>query len=282
MRPEGNGRRKRLLWERLQPRFPIMFFMGRVDKRIALVTGAAQGLGAAIATMLANEGAKVALSDINIDGARKVASGINRDHPDRAIAIEQDVTDEAEWQRVLQQVQSDFGGLNILVNNAGIGSIASVEDESYENWRHVHAVDLDSVFLGCKYAVPVIAESGGGSIINISSISGIIAGHNLAAYNSAKAAVRHLSKSVALHCARAGNNIRCNSVHPVFIDTPILDGMAKGGDRKAALQKLGRQIPIGRVGQPDDVAYAVLYLASDESTFVTGAELKVDGGISAM
>jgi NAD(P)-dependent dehydrogenase (short-subunit alcohol dehydrogenase family) len=168
------------------------------------------------------------------------------------------------------------------VNNAGIGSIGSIEDETYENWRHVHAVDLDSVFLGCKYGVPLIAESGGGSIVNISSISGIIAGHNLAAYNSAKAAVRHLSKSVALHCARAGNNVRCNSVHPVFIDTPILDAMVQGGDREDALKKLGRQIPLGRVGQPDDVAYAVLYLASDESDFVTGSEIKVDGGISAM
>ena len=256
--------------------------MGRVDGKIALVTGAAQGLGAATAVMLANEGAMVALSDIRLDGAREVADGINRDHQDCAIAIEHDVTDEAAWQKVLQQVRSDLGGLNILVNNAGIGSIGSVEDETYENWRHVHAVDLDSVFLGCKYALPIIAESGGGSIVNISSISGIIAGHNLAAYNSAKAAVRHLSKSVALHCARAGNNIRCNSVHPVFIDTPILDGMARGGDRKVALQKLGRQIPLGRVGQPDDVAYAVLYLASDESKFVTGSEIKVDGGISAM
>ncbi len=259
-----------------------MICMGRVDNKIALVTGAAQGLGAAIATMLANEGAKVALSDVNIDGARKIVEGINREHPERAIAIEHDVADEAAWQRVLQQVRSDLGGLNILVNNAGIGSIGSVEDETYENWRHVHAVDLDSVFLGCKYALPIIADSDGGSIINISSISGIIAGHNLAAYNSAKAAVRHLSKSVALHCARVGNNIRCNSVHPVFIDTPILDGMARGGDRKVALQKLGRQIPLGRVGQPDDVAYAVLYLASDESKFVTGSEIKVDGGISAM
>jgi len=159
---------------------------------------------------------------------------------------------------------------------------ASVEDETLETWRHVHAVDLDSVFLGSKYALPIMAASGGGSIVNISSISGIIAGHNLAAYNSAKAAVRHLSKSVALHCARSGNNVRCNSVHPVFIDTPILDGMARGGDRDVALQKLGRQIPIGRVGEPDDVAYAVLYLASDESKFVTGSEIKVDGGISAM
>jgi NAD(P)-dependent dehydrogenase (short-subunit alcohol dehydrogenase family) len=165
--------------------------MGRVDKKIALVTGAAQGLGAAIATMLANEGAKVALSDIKIDGARDVANEINSEHPDSAIAIKQDVADEAGWQRVLQQIISELGGLNILVNNAGIGSIASVEDETYENWRRVHEVDLDSVFLACKYAVPLIAESGGGSIINISSISGIIAGHNLAAYNSAKAAVRH-------------------------------------------------------------------------------------------
>lgn len=255
--------------------------MGRVDGKIALVTGAAQGLGAAIAVMLANEGASVALTDIRMEGARNVAADINRIHPNRAIAIEHDVTDENAWQRVLQQVRSDLGGLNILVNNAGIGSIASVEDESYENWRRVHAVDLDSVFLGCKYAVPIIADCGGGSIINISSISGIIAGHNLAAYNSAKAAVRHLSKSVALHCARAGNDIRCNSVHPVFIDTPILDGMAQDGDRDAALQKLGRQVPLGRVGQPDDVAYAVLYLASDESSFVTGSEIKVDGGISA-
>jgi NAD(P)-dependent dehydrogenase (short-subunit alcohol dehydrogenase family) len=256
--------------------------MRRLDNKVALVTGAAQGLGAAIATMFANEGAKVALSDVRIDGAREIAGQINGNNPDSAIAIEQDVTDEAAWQHVLQQVNANFGGLHILVNNAGIGSIASVEDETYENWRHVHAVDLDSVFLGCKYAIPLMAENGGGSIVNISSISGIIAGHNLAAYNSAKAAVRHLSKSVALHCARAGNNVRCNSVHPVFVDTPILDGMAQGGDRAAALEKLGRQIPIGRVGQPDDVAYAVLYLASDESNFVTGSEIKVDGGISAM
>jgi NAD(P)-dependent dehydrogenase (short-subunit alcohol dehydrogenase family) len=256
--------------------------MGRVDGKIALVTGAAQGLGAAIAEMLAAEGAGVALSDINLDGAREIAADINGNYPQHAIAIEHDVADEAAWQDVLQQVRADLGGLNILVNNAGIGSVANVEEESYETWRHVHAVDLDSVFLGCKYAVPIIAASGGGSIINISSISGIIAGHNLAAYNSAKAAVRHLSKSVALHCARAGNSIRCNSVHPVFIDTPILDGMVRGGDRAEALQKLGRQIPLGRVGQPDDVAYAVLYLASDESNFVTGSEIRVDGGISAM
>ena len=151
-----------------------------------------------------------------------------------------------------------------------------------ESWRNVHAVSLDSVFLGCKLAIPLMAGSGGGSIVNISSISGIIASHNMAAYNSAKAAVRHLSKSVALHCARTGNGIRCNSVHPAFVDTPILDMMAAAVGRDEVVSKLSRQIPLGRIGKPDDVAFAVLYLASDESGFVTGTELVLDGGISAM
>lgn len=256
--------------------------MGRVDNKIALVTGAAQGLGAATAIMLAREGACVVLTDINAAGAEEQAAGINEELPGRAIALHHDVTDAARWQEVIAACKEHFGGLNILVNNAGIGSVGNVVEESYENWRRVHAIDLDSVFFGCKYAIPLIEASGGGSIVNISSISGIIAGHNMAAYNSAKAAVRHLSKSIALHCARAGNNIRCNSVHPVFIDTPILDGLAGLMGRDAALEKLGRQVPLGRVGKPNDVAYAVLYLASDESQFVTGIELKVDGGISAM
>jgi NAD(P)-dependent dehydrogenase (short-subunit alcohol dehydrogenase family) len=256
--------------------------MGRVDKKIALVTGAAQGLGAAIATMLAREGALVMLTDINVDGASRVAETINQSSPGRAESMQQDVTDESAWKEILATTVKQFGGLNILVNNAGIGSVGDVEQESLASWHKVHAVDLDSVFLGCKYSIPHIAASGGGSIVNISSISGIIAAHNLAAYNSAKAAVRHLSKSVALHCAKSGKNIRCNSVHPVFIDTPILDGMVGSADRGSVLQKLGRQIPLGKVGQPDDVAYAVLYLASDESQFVTGTEIRVDGGISAM
>jgi NAD(P)-dependent dehydrogenase (short-subunit alcohol dehydrogenase family) len=256
--------------------------MGRVDNKVALVTGAAQGLGAATARLLAREGARVVLTDVNLGGAEQQAQEINARRPGRAIALEQDVTEEAAWRRVFHETENRFGGLHVLVNNAGIGSIGNVEQETYENWKRVHAIDLDSVFLGCKYGIPLIARSGGGSIINVSSISGIIAGHNLAAYNSAKAAVRHLSKSIALHCARSGNGIRCNSVHPVFIDTPILDGMAPGDDRDITLARLGRQIPLGRVGQPDVVAYAIVYLAADESAFVTGAEIKVDGGISAM
>jgi NAD(P)-dependent dehydrogenase (short-subunit alcohol dehydrogenase family) len=256
--------------------------MERVKNKVALVTGAAQGLGAATAMLLAREGAKVVLTDINIDGASEEAKAINDEVPGSAIAIAQDVTDSERWSVVLDETRNQFGGLNILVNNAGIGSVGSVEDESFEQWQRVHAVNLDGVFHACKQALPLMSESGGGSIVNISSISGIIASHNLAAYNSAKAAVRHLSKSVALHCARARNNVRCNSIHPAFIDTPILDGMSGGLDRDAALAKLGRQIPLGHVGQPDDVAFAVLYLASDESKFVTGTEIRIDGGISAM
>jgi len=256
--------------------------MGRVEDKIALITGAAQGLGAETARLLVAEGASVVLTDINVDGARQTAEEINAQDFDKAVAFEQDVSSEGGWQRTIEATREKFGGLNILVNNAGIGSIGSVEDETLETWQRVHDVDLNSVFLGCKYAIPLMVVSGGGSIVNVSSISGIIAAHNLAAYNSAKAAVRHLSKSVALHCAHERNNIRCNSVHPAFIDTPILDGLVGGPDRDAALEKLGRQIPLGRVGQPEDVAFAVLYLASDESQFVTGSEIRIDGGISAM
>lgn len=255
----------------------------RLAGKIALVTGAAQGLGAAMARMFARHGARVLLTDINAAGAAAVAAEIGS----AAASCQHDVTSEAHWQAAVEAARAAFGGLHILVNNAGIGIKGNVEDTSLGDWRRVHAIDLDGVFLGCKYALPLIAETTAregsrGSIVNISSIAGVIAGANMAAYNSAKAGVRHLSKSAALHCAQRGYPVTCNSIHPVFIDTPILDGMFVGGDRDAALAKLGRQIPLGKVGEPDDVAYAALYLASDEAKFVTGSELYVDGGISAM
>ena len=257
--------------------------MGRVAGKMAFITGGAQGLGEATARMLAREGAKVTVTDINGAGAEKVAASINEAHGvGTAFAFQQDVTSEAQWQDVLQRAHDAMGGLNVLVNNAGIGSLGSVEDESYDMFRKVQAVDVDSIFLGCKYAIPLMRAHGLGSIINISSIAGIIASGNYVSYNTAKAAVRHLSKSIALHCAKTGGQIRSNSVHPVFINTPILDRTKEMFGEAKALEKLGRQIPLGKVGEPDDIAYAVLYLASDESKLVTGAELKVDGGISAM
>lgn len=260
---------------------------GRVEGKIALVTGGAQGLGEAAARMLAREGARVVVTDINVKGAEAVAASLNAARKNSAIALAHDVTQEADWVRVFAETERAFGGLHVLVNNAGIGLTKDLEDVTLEEWRKVHAIDLDGVFLGCKLSLPLMAKTVkatglGGSIVNISSISGIIAGHNMAAYNSAKAAVRHLSKSVALYCARKGYGIRSNSVHPVFIATPILDGLVQRYGKEEAYAKLGRQVPLGRIGEPDDIAYAVLYLASDESKFVTGAELKVDGGISAM
>lgn len=255
---------------------------GRLAGKTALVTGAGSGLGRAMATRFAGEGARVLLTDINGASARAVADMLG----EGAAAYPHDVTDPQQWEAALAEAERVFGGLHILVNNAGIGINGSVEETSLEDWRRVHAVDLDSVFLGCKLALPVINRTaqgagGRGAILNVSSIAGVVAAGNLAAYNSAKAAVRHLTKSVALHCARAGYPITCNSVHPTFIDTPILDGIGPGLEREVLLQKLGRQIPLGRVGEPDDVAHAAVYLCSDEARFVTGAELYIDGGLSA-
>ena len=256
--------------------------MGRVDGKKAFITGGAQGLGEATARMMAREGAKVTVTDVNGAGAEAVAASINAEHgAGTAFAWQHDVTDADQWQDVLQAAHDAMGGLNVLVNNAGIGSLGSVEDENYETFKKVQTVDVDSIFLGCKYAIPLMRAHGLGSIINISSIAGIIASANYVSYNTAKAAVRHISKSIALHCAKGGQ-IRCNSVHPVFINTPILDRTKEMFGEEEALAKLGRQIPLGKVGEPDDIAYAVLYLASDESKLVTGIELKVDGGISAM
>jgi len=259
---------------------------GRVSGKVALVTGGASGLGRESALLFAHEGARVAVTDINEEGGRAVVAEINQafgdDSAPAALFLAHDVTDEDAWIAVIARTVDAFGGLNILLNSAGIGLTKTVEEIELAEWRRVHAVDLDSVFLGCKHAIPAMAESGGGSIVNISSIAGIVAGHNMAAYNSAKAAVRHLSKSVALHCARKGYGIRCNSVHPAFIDTPILDRHKERFGAEAALAKFARQIPLGRVGQPREVAYAILYLASDESSFTTGTELVIDGGISAM
>ncbi|MGV8997721.1 MAG: SDR family oxidoreductase [Parvibaculaceae bacterium] len=256
--------------------------MGRVAGKKCFVTGGAQGLGEASGMMLAKEGGLVTLADINAKGAKAVADKINAKYPGQAFSVALDVTSEEQWKDALADANKAMGGINVLFNNAGIGGGTTVEDTDFETYKRVMAVDVDSVFLGCKYAIPYMVPHAPGSIINTSSIAGLIAGHNMAAYNAAKAAVWLLSKSVALHCAKRGYKIRSNTIHPTFIDTPILDGMTRGMAKEELIAKLSKQIPIGYIGEPDDVAYAVVYLASDESKFITGAEFKLDGGISAM
>jgi NAD(P)-dependent dehydrogenase (short-subunit alcohol dehydrogenase family) len=254
----------------------------RVRGKIALVTGAAQGIGQAAAVTLAREGARVLLTDLNGEGAFVAARAIDAEMGGgTAFAIRQDVTSEVDWKAAIAYAGEALGGLSVLVNNAGIAQLGSVEDLSLEEWRRSMSVNADSVFLGCKYALPLMRENQPGSIINLSSIAGLIASHNFAAYNASKAAVWLLSKSVALHCARNSWDIRCNSVHPTFIRTPILDSLIGERDEAIVLAKLARQVPLGRLGEADDVANGIVYLASDESRFMTGAELKLDGGISA-
>ena len=258
--------------------------MGRVEGKLALVTGAAQGLGAAAAWMLAREGARVLLTDINADGVAAQAAAIDAEcGAGTAFAMRHDVTSEDDWKAAIAKAEAEMGGLSILVNNAGIGVRGNIETCTLAEWQRGFAVNVDSVFLGCQTALPLMKDNQPGSIVNISSIAGLIASDTMPGYNASKAAVWMLSKSVALYCGKMGWNIRCNSVHPTFIDTPILDGMAasSGHPKEVIMSKLARQIPLGRVGEPDDIAQAVLYLGSNESKFVTGAELKVDGGISA-
>jgi NAD(P)-dependent dehydrogenase (short-subunit alcohol dehydrogenase family) len=256
----------------------------RAAGKQALITGGGQGIGAAVSRMLARHGAKVTLTDLNLELASQVCAEINAElGSGTARALRQDVTAPSEWPTTVRAAAAAMGGLSVLVNNAGVALLGSVEDLSLEAWHASMSVNAGSIFLGCKHAIGTMRDSQPASIINIASISGLIAAHNLAGYNASKAAAWLLTKSVALHCAKQGLDIRCNSVHPAYVRTPLLQGLKSAGVDDAELErKLARQIPLGRLGEPDDVAYAVLYLASDESRFMTGAELKLDGGISAM
>lgn len=252
--------------------------MGRLEGKTALVTGAASGIGLQTSIRLAEEGALVMMTDINHEEGLQQAEKLGAN----ATFLKLDITEEEEWISVLDETVKRFDRLDILVNSAGMVLIADVEQITLEDWRKVHAVNLDGTFLGCKHGVRVMKVFGAGSIINLSSVSGMIGGFNLAAYNSSKGAVRMLTKSVALHCARAGYGIRCNSIHPTFIETPMLESMIRDSpDPEKARQTLVRQVPLRRIGKPDDVANMIVYLASDESTFVTGTEMVIDGGVIA-
>jgi len=249
----------------------------RLAGKKALVTGAARGIGLGCAKLMAHHGCDVVIADIDISEANRVAKGVTNHG-----AIELDVTDKQAWGSAVEQAGKLMNGINVLVNNAGIIIPGTVEGLDEAGWDRTMDVDLKSVYLGCQAALPVLSLNAPASIINIASISSMIASANFAAYNAAKAGVHMLTKSVALHAARAHPGVRCNSIHPAFVDTDMVDQVAKSDDREVNRSKLARQIPLGRIATVEDVAWAVVYLASNESSFMTGSELKLDGGVSAM
>jgi NAD(P)-dependent dehydrogenase (short-subunit alcohol dehydrogenase family) len=254
----------------------------RVKGKVALVTGGASGIGRASALLLAKEGAAVAVTDIQDDAGKEVAHAIKKDGG-AALYIHHDVADEQAWESVVAQVKDRFGRLDILVNNAGIAITSSVLTMSLADWRRQQAINLDGVFLGVKHSLPLMRASGGGSIVNISSLAGLKGAATLAGYCATKGGVRLFTKAVALECGAARDNVRVNSVHPGIIETPIWNAIIPGasGANTPNLDAISETVvPIGSKGVPDDIAQGVLYLASDESRYVTGSELVIDGGMS--
>lgn len=255
--------------------------MGRVDQKIALITGAAQGIGAETAKLLAAEGAFVLITDIQDDLGQTLVQQIGSD---KAAYYHLDVADEHQWEELSATIFKNHQRLDIVFNNAGITGLneqlgpQNPETCSLETWHRIHQINLDGVFLGCKHAIPLMKQHGG-SIINMSSRSGMVGVPDTSAYASSKAAIRNHTKSVALYCAQQGYNIRCNSVHPGAVLTPLWDTMLDGDTQK--MQAISSGIPLGHMGEPLDVAYAVLYLGSDESKYLTGSEITMDGGILA-
>jgi cyclopentanol dehydrogenase len=250
--------------------------MGRLDGKVALISGGARGQGATEGRMMAQEGAKVVLGDILDEQGRAVEAEI-RAAGGAATYVHLNVTSESDWQSAVQTAESTYGGLHVLVNNAGILIRATIEETTEDDFDRIMAVNVKGVFLGTKHAIPVMRRAGGGSIVNISSVAGLVGSPGeTAAYSATKGGVRLFTKSTAIQ--HASDNIRCNSVHPGPIATDMIKDMLE--DPEQWEQRM-RRLPLKRPGRPEDIAYGVIYLASDESSYVTGAELVIDGGTTA-
>jgi NAD(P)-dependent dehydrogenase (short-subunit alcohol dehydrogenase family) len=257
--------------------------MNRLEDRIVLVTGAAMGLGQAFSNAVANEGASVVLTDVNVAAGQQAAAEIVA-AGGRAEFLELDVTSEAAWAAVAATLESKYGRLDALVNNAGFAAAGSVEDCELDAWNRTMQVNVTGVFLGCKTLLPLLKRSAGGSIINISSIFGMVGDQAAIAYNASKGAVRLLTKSAALHCAGLNPPVRVNSVHPGFVETPMVANVVASLPEDFAAEYMARTVglvPLGRIAQPSDLVGIVLFLASDESRYCTGSEFVVDGGFTA-
>jgi NAD(P)-dependent dehydrogenase (short-subunit alcohol dehydrogenase family) len=252
---------------------------GRLEGKVALVTGAASNpvLGRETAKRLASEGAKLVVTDIDLAGVESCAAEIKADGGE-AIALEQNVCNEGRWDEVMAAIEDAFGGLDICVNNAGIAVLVPIEHMTLAQWNRQIEVNMTSVFLGCRAALREMKKRGGGSIINLSSVAGLVGLQTCVAYGAAKGGVRIMSKSVAMEAAK--DNIRCNSVHPGVIWTNM-QAQATGANDPSSLDAGMARIPLGRPGEPLDIANCILYLASDESNYVTGAEFVVDAGMTA-
>jgi NAD(P)-dependent dehydrogenase (short-subunit alcohol dehydrogenase family) len=248
----------------------------RLAGKVAIVTGGASGIGLAAARRFVEHGATAIIADIDIARANAIAS-----ESEGIVAMALDVVDDAQWAKLFDDVVARFGKVDALINSCGIFSMRDIESISLEEWSRTMSVNVDGVFLGCRHAVRAM-KAHGGSIVNLSSVSGLIGGRNTVAYNASKGAVRLLTKSVALHCAHKQYGIRCNSVHPTFVETPMFDAaLATSRDPERMRAALLSVVPLGRPAQAVEVADMLVYLISEESQFVTGAEFVIDGGMTA-
>ena len=252
--------------------------MARLENKVVLISGGASGIGAATARLVLREGGKAVLADRDVVRGEALAGELGK----AALFVPLDVTDEPAWQQAVATTIETFGGLHGLLNAAGIGVRNSIEDCSLEDYRRVNDINSMGTFLGCKHAIPAMAKSGGGSIVNISSVLGLRGASYAMAYCASKGAVRSLTKNVAMHCAQMKYGIRCNSVHPGYIDTPMIAPRLAGTiDNMTGRQWLEALHPLGRLGRAEEVANMILFLLSDESGFSTGSEFVCDGGLTA-